>query len=106
MQRIKNKAIKFINKHSDDELNIKETHRRYKLEHINTRLFKRANTSWDKFNFLEPGLAECSRLENVADNRTDHYWRKRIASYVEGSQSDPFYTVDLKYYAIKWPKLA
>ena len=91
MQRIQNKAIRFINKHSGDELSIEETHERYQLEPINTRLFKRANKSWDKLNLLEPGLVEHSRMENETEDRTDHYWWRRIASFVEGPQPDPFY---------------
>ena len=91
MQRIQNKAIRFINKHSGDELSIEETHERYRLEPINTRLFKRANKSWDKLNLLEPGLVEHSRMENETEDRTDHYWWRRIASFVEGPQPDPFY---------------
>ena len=91
MQRIQNKAIKFINRYSEDQLTIEESHIRYKLDPMNIRLHKRANKCWDRFCINQEELAERSRMASEERDNRDHFWWRRISPYVDSPQPEPVY---------------
>ena len=92
LQRLQNKAIKFIISNDEEELSIKRAHEKYKLEAYNVRLHKRGLKVWDKLSTNEPELTERSLNENQNNDIKDHNWWRRLGSMVENNEPQPKYT--------------
>ena len=63
-QKFQNRTIRKLIKEEGDEDSIEELHVKYKLEAVNTRMYRRAVATWEKFADLESELAEKSMEEN------------------------------------------
>ena len=94
LQRIQNKAVKFIRNNDVDNPTIEEAHLRYKLEPINVRFHRRAQKTWEKLERLEPDLVNRSLQENNDRHRRDHYWWRRIAADIENDIPEPVYVYE------------
>ena len=92
LQRIQNSAIKFIKSNDNEQLTIEEAHKKYNIEAVNVRLFKRAQKMWDRFTIAESELVERSMAENEQIDTKDHYWWKRLASGIDNQEPNPIYT--------------
>ena len=64
-QEFQNRTIrKLIKEKGDEDSTIEELHVKYKLEAVNTRMYRRAVATWEKFADLESEVAEKSMEEN------------------------------------------
>ena len=91
LQNLQNKAIKFITKNDPEEMSIKRSHEKYKIEAYNTRLHRRGQKIWEKLCIDQPDLTNRSRNENQNNNSCDHYWWKRIGAEIENETPEPIY---------------
>ena len=91
MQRVQNKATKFINKFSNENLSIEQIHKKYKIEPVNKRIYNRAKRSWQRFAQIETDLADASTNENTNRETKDHYWWNRVAGYLNTPEPEPIY---------------
>ena len=91
IQRVQNKAVKFITKGDPDQPNLEEAHIKYKLEAINVRYHKRSVKTWQKLNQDDEELVN-QTIEAKFDNRRDHYWWRRIGGCIHDAEPDPVYT--------------
>ena len=91
LQRIQNKAIRFIKKYSEENLSIEQTHNRYNIDPLNVRLINKAKRSWERFKNIEEEIATESTNENQDINTKDHYWWRRVADIVARPVPDPVY---------------
>ena len=78
------------NQVEDTDLTIQDLHDKYNIETINTRMFRRANKTWDKLRTLNVELTERS-LQQDQNEQRDHYWWRRISPFVNGEQPEPWY---------------
>ena len=91
-QKFQNGIIrKLIREEGNKDSTIEELHAKYNLEAVNTRMYRRATATWEKFRDLESDLAERSMEENRNRDQKDHYWWHRVASYLEEDDSVPRY---------------
>ena len=89
-QKFQNRTIrKFIKEEGDEDSSIEELHAKYNLEAINSRMYRRAVATCEKFVDLESELAEKSMEENRNQDQKDHYWWRRMAAYLEEDDSEP-----------------
>ena len=88
-QKFQNRTIRKLIKEEGDEDSIEELHVKYKLEAVNTRMYRRAFATWEKFADLESELAEKSMEENRNQDQKDHYWWRRMAAYLEEDDLEP-----------------
>ena len=91
MQRVQNKATKFINKFSNENLSIEQIHKKYKIEPVNKRIYNRAKRSWQRLAQIETDLADASTNENTNREAKDHYWWNRVAGYLNTPEPEPIY---------------
>ena len=96
MQQFQNGIIqKFIHKGQNNDNNDRETseelHRKYKLEPLNTRMHRRAVKAWEKFKILEEDLAQRSMNMNAGREQQDHYWWRRMATYMSEDEPEAIY---------------
>ena len=90
IQILQNKAIKLITSNDPEEMDLKRSHEKYKIDAYNVRLHNRGQKLWHKFCIDQPELTDQSRELNN-DNRPDHYWWRRISSNIEEDTPDPIY---------------
>ena len=91
MQKVQNANLNIIAKNTENELKtIKELHEIYEIEPINTRLFKAAERTWEKYLEQDPEMENRARIEN--NNRMkDHNWWPRIAHKIHRGEPPPLY---------------
>ena len=91
LQRIQNKAIRFIKKYCEENLSIEQTHNRYNIDPLNVRLINKAKRSWERFKTIEEEIATESTNENQDISTKDHHWWRRVADIVARPVPDPVY---------------
>ena len=92
IQRIQNRAIKFITSNDNEHLTIQQAHEKYNVTAINVRFHNRGKKTWQKLARTEPDLVQRSTNENENNEFKDHYWWRRIASSIQDEEPDPIYT--------------
>ena len=88
-----------VNKNDPNEIiqrkTSEELHNLYKVDPINTRIYKRTKASWEKFKELYPDIVNKSlnlNTQRMGDGTAgDHPWWPRIAKYVEQPEPPPCY---------------
>ena len=95
LQKLQNNVIrKFIYwnvEDTDDDENIEQLHRQYKIEPINVRMYQRARKTWDKLSVKDEALCNRSIEASQERNFKDHYWWRRVASIIEEDEPEPEY---------------
>ena len=66
LQNFQNGIIRrFIHRQQQgQQINIEKLHQEYNIEPVNTRMFRRAEKTWEKFTTKEPELAEATMEMN------------------------------------------
>ena len=93
MQQFQNKVLRNATRRNeaDNQLSITDLHKKYKIEAINTRLYKLTRNIWDKLTIINEELVNNSRAENDEPGYQDHYWWRRISPYIENGEPHPDY---------------
>ena len=93
LQQFQNGVIRrFIHKdQNNDRETSEQLHEKYKLEPLNMRMRRRAAKTWEKFNNIEEELAQRSVAMNAAGVPGDHYWWRRVASYMVEDDPEAMY---------------
>ena len=91
LQSFQNGNIQQIhNRHLNNRLTAEQIHNTYKLDPINTRMYNRTKKTWEKFEEINPELVTTSNNINTNEIR-DHFWWRRIASYLQQEEPNPQY---------------
>ena len=69
----------------------KELHDKYKVEAINSRMYRRAQNTWNKLKSINDELIERTEAVDNENDTRDHYWWRRISLYVNSDVPDPWF---------------
>lgn len=81
------------NAYQDEHENIdmEEAHEAHRLEAVNTRMYRLAQKAWEKMEIHSPEIVERSREDRENDERPEHYWWRKIHTYIAGDEPEPIY---------------
>ena len=93
MQQFQNKVLRYATRRNeeDNQLSISELHQKYKIEAVNSRLYKLTEKIWNKLTITNEELVNNSAAENDVAGNQDHYWWRRISPYIRNGEPNPDY---------------
>ena len=105
MQQFQNKVLRYATRRNeeDNQLSISELHQKYKIEAVNSRLYKLTEKIWNKLTITNEELVNNSAAENDVAGNQDHYWWRRISPYIRNGEPNPDYAQ--RQLLFKFPKM-
>ena len=96
MQQFQNKILRAATRENEEdrELPIEELHQRYRIEAINTRLYRLASKVWQNLILNNEELANMSQEENNNVATQDHFWWRRISPYIDSGEPQPDFATE------------
>ena len=91
-QQFQNATITQMTRNWNDnpQPTIEEIHDIYNVEPINTRMHRRAKSTWRKLRGLNPELTNRSEQEDGNEEGKDHYWWNRLSPYANSEDPIPW----------------
>ena len=74
----------------DQQKTIKDLHKQFNIETINTRLCNRLQKAWNKIKEIDPDLYAESE-QTAREGGRDHYWWLSVGKTYNGNPPDPIY---------------